>query len=55
VVVELPEPLRERNSTESQQSGHILWSRPEIKNERRNDEDGAPKRFRCEIIRKEVS
>jgi len=41
-----------RNSTETQQSGHVRRSGPEIKNGRSNVEDGAPERLGCETVRR---
>jgi len=50
VVVNLPDPFRGmgswRNSTETQQSGHVPKSGPEVKNGRSSAEDGAPERSR---------
>jgi len=44
-----------RNSTETQQSGHALRSGPEVKNERRSAEDGAPERLGCGTVKREGS
>jgi len=44
-----------RNSTETQSSGHVPRSGPEVKNGRSSAKDGAPERLGCRTIQKEVS
>jgi len=59
VVVVLPNPFRgmgaQRNSAETQQLDHAPKSGPDIKIGRSTATDGAPERFRCGVIQKEVS
>jgi len=59
MVVVLPDSFQEmeawRSSTETQQSGHISRSGPEVKNGRSGAEDGAPERLRCGTVKEEVS
>jgi len=59
VVVVLPDSFRRmgvwRNSTETQQSGHALRSRPEVKNGRSSAKDSAPERLGCGTVKEEVS
>jgi len=59
VVVVLPDPFRGmgawRNSTETQQTGHAVRFRLEVKNGRSGAEDGAPERRGCGTIHEEVS
>jgi len=59
VVVVLPDPFRgmgvQRNSTETQQSGHAPRSGSEVKNGKSGAEDGAPERTGWETVKEEVS
>jgi len=51
----LPRDGGVEDSTETQQSGHSLRSRPEIKNGKIGAEDGAPKKLGCGTVKEEVS
>jgi len=58
VVVVLPDPFRgmgRRETTETQQSGHVPRSGPEVKNGRSGADDGAPERLECGTVKEEVS
>jgi len=46
---------KQKNSAETQQSGHAPTSGPEIKDGRSNAKDGAPERLRYGTIQKELS
>jgi len=57
-VVVLSDPFQGmgawKNSTETQQSGHVPRSGPEVKNGRSNAKDGASERLRCGTIQENL-
>jgi len=55
----LPDPFRgmgaQRNSTETQKSGHATRPGPEVKNGKNGAKYGAPERLGCGTVKEEVS